>query len=210
MIKGPTTPPKVTPKQGQYLAFIQHYTLLNGRAPAEVDIARHLGVLPSLVHQMVVRLKERGLIAHTPGQPRSIRVLVPADGLPPLTGEASTVTAPTTVAPLDGRADLVARVACRMVSKMFDYYEAKGMDDSEFAPFIWCIADSVDEELRDAGLLPPESAAARKRVLNLAVETYVSGCAANDPNGADAEGDAGRFRHLMAPTNGRPTYRTDK
>jgi len=52
------TPAKFTPKQGQYLAFIHQYTLLHGRAPAEVDIARHVGVLPSLVHQMVVRLKE--------------------------------------------------------------------------------------------------------------------------------------------------------
>jgi hypothetical protein len=86
--------PRFTPKQGQYLAFIHHYTLLHGRAPAEVDIARYVGVLPSLVHQMVVRLKERGLIAHTPGQTRSIRVLVPADDLPPLPGNASTPRPP--------------------------------------------------------------------------------------------------------------------
>src|SRR5512141_2153007 len=81
--------PRFTPKQGQYLVFIHQYTLLHGRAPTEVDIARHVGVLPSLVHQMVVRLKDRGLIAHTPGQARSIRVLVPAGDLPPLTGDAS-------------------------------------------------------------------------------------------------------------------------
>lgn len=87
------TQPRFTPKQGQYLAFIHQYTLLHGCAPAEVDIARHVGVLPSLVHQMVVRLKERGLIAHTPGQPRSIRVLVPAVDLP-LTGDASTPRSP--------------------------------------------------------------------------------------------------------------------
>lgn len=88
------TQPRFTPKQGQYLAFIHQYTLLHGCAPAEVDIARHVGVLPSLVHQMVVRLKERGLIAHTPGQPRSIRVLVPADDLAPLTGDASMPRSP--------------------------------------------------------------------------------------------------------------------
>ena len=103
------TPPKFTTKQGLYLAFIHQYTLLHGRAPAEVDIARHVGVLPSLVHQMVVRLKERGLIAHTPGQPRSIRVLVPAEDLLSLTGDASRVTAPTPVAPFDGRAELVSQ-----------------------------------------------------------------------------------------------------
>jgi len=92
---------------------------------------------------------------------------------------------------------------------MFEQYEAKLMDDSEFAPFILCVADSVDEELRHAGLPATESVAVRKRVLDLAVETYVGRCAANDPDGADAEEDAERFRHLMAPE--RPAgLQTDK
>lgn len=51
--------------------FLELVCLLHRRAPSEVDIARHSGVLPSLVDQMLVRLKERELLAHTPGQPGS-------------------------------------------------------------------------------------------------------------------------------------------
>ncbi len=35
--------PAYTPKQGQYLAFIYTYTLLNGRAPAEADMMQFFG-----------------------------------------------------------------------------------------------------------------------------------------------------------------------
>ncbi len=200
---------KFTTKQGEYLAFIHHHTVLHGCAPTEMDIARHVGVSPPLVHQMVVRLKERGLISHTPHRPRSISVLVPVGDLPALIGEKSRITAPPPVVAFDGRAEIVARAACRMLSKMFELYEVRVMDDSEFAPFILCVADSVDEELRHVGLPAPESVAARKRVLDLAVDTYVGRCAANDPEGADAEEDADRLRRLMAPQ--RPAgIQTDK
>ena len=61
-----------TPWQGQYLAFIHYYTKLNGRPPAEADMTRYFQVSPPSVHQMVLNLKERGLITRTPGQPGSI------------------------------------------------------------------------------------------------------------------------------------------
>ncbi len=32
--------PDFTPRQGQYLAFIHAYTLVNGRPPAQADIQR--------------------------------------------------------------------------------------------------------------------------------------------------------------------------
>ena len=35
-----------TERQGQYLAFIDAYTRLNGRPPAESDMQRHFGVSP--------------------------------------------------------------------------------------------------------------------------------------------------------------------
>jgi len=44
-----------TPKQGQYLAFIHAYTLVNGRPPAEADMMRFFQVTPPSVHQMVLR-----------------------------------------------------------------------------------------------------------------------------------------------------------
>ncbi len=73
-----------TPRQGQYLAFIYYYTKLNGRPPAEADMQRYFRVSPPTVHQMVLNLEERGLISRVPGEPRSIRVLLPRERLPDL------------------------------------------------------------------------------------------------------------------------------
>jgi DNA-binding MarR family transcriptional regulator len=73
-----------TQLQGQYLAFIAAYTKVNGRPPAEADLQRYFGVTPPSVHSMILTLEKRGLIARTPGQSRSIQVLVPRDQLPPL------------------------------------------------------------------------------------------------------------------------------
>jgi len=70
--------------QGQYLAFIRAYSIINRRSPAEADMARFFGVTPPSVHQMVLTLERRGFIARTPGVARSIRLLVPADQLPAL------------------------------------------------------------------------------------------------------------------------------
>ena len=50
--------PDFTPKQGQYLAFIHAYTLVNGRPPAEADMIRFFRVTPPTVHQMVLGLEK--------------------------------------------------------------------------------------------------------------------------------------------------------
>jgi len=73
-----------TPRQGQYLAFIHYYTRLNGRPPAEADMQRYFRVSPPTVHQMILSLEERGLITRTPGEPRSIRLLIRRENLPDL------------------------------------------------------------------------------------------------------------------------------
>jgi repressor LexA len=73
-----------TPKQGQYLAFIYYYTKVNGIPPAETDIQRYFRVTPPTVHQMILRLAEKGLISRTPRQARSIVVLLSPEDLPPL------------------------------------------------------------------------------------------------------------------------------
>ncbi|MFN3321945.1 MAG: LexA family protein [Bryobacteraceae bacterium] len=74
----------LTAKQGQYLAFIHHYTKVNGRPPAEADLQRYFRVTPPSVHQMVLTLEVKRLIERIPGQGRSIRVLVPHAEIPPL------------------------------------------------------------------------------------------------------------------------------
>ena len=74
--------PPFTARQGQYLAFIYHYTKINRRAPAEADIQRYFSVSAPSVHQMVVALEAAGHLARTPGAARSMRVLVPPPELP--------------------------------------------------------------------------------------------------------------------------------
>jgi DNA-binding MarR family transcriptional regulator len=71
-----------TDRQGQYLAFIDAYTRVHGRPPAEADMQRHFGVTPPSVHQMVLTLERMGLIRRQPGVARSIEVLVEPERLP--------------------------------------------------------------------------------------------------------------------------------
>ena len=73
-----------THKQGQYLAFIYYYTKLNGIPPAEADIQRYFRTTPPSVHQMVLKLEEKGFISRIPRTPRSIRLLIFREQLPEL------------------------------------------------------------------------------------------------------------------------------
>ena len=73
-----------TRKQGQYLAFIYYYTKLNGVSPAEADMQRYFRTTPPSVHQMVLKLEEKGFISRIPRTPRSIRLLLYRDQLPDL------------------------------------------------------------------------------------------------------------------------------
>jgi len=75
---------RFTEKQGQYLAFIYTYVLLNRQPPAEADFQRFFCVTPPTVHQMIMQLERLGLIRRTPRQARSIELLVPDDELPKL------------------------------------------------------------------------------------------------------------------------------
>ncbi len=75
---------RYTPTQGQYLAFIYYYTLINRRAPAESDIRSFFRVSPPSVHQMIVTLEREGLLSRVPGQGRSLMLNVPRAQLPDL------------------------------------------------------------------------------------------------------------------------------
>jgi hypothetical protein len=76
--------PKFTPRQGQYLAFIHAYTLVNQPPPAEADMMRFFRVTPPTNHQMVLALDRAGLISRQPGVARSIAVLLDRAALPEL------------------------------------------------------------------------------------------------------------------------------
>lgn len=76
--------PPYTQKQGQYLAFIHYYRKIHGCAPSEAEMQHYFRVSPPSVHQMILALEERGLIARTPGQARSIQLLIPREKMPDL------------------------------------------------------------------------------------------------------------------------------
>lgn len=83
--------PLFTEKQGQYLAFIHTYTLLNRHPPAEADFQRFFGVTPPSVHDMILGLERRGLISRVPRQPRSIKLMISPADLPQLQSIESSV-----------------------------------------------------------------------------------------------------------------------
>jgi len=80
----PSAAPPFTKRQGQYLAFIYNYSKIYGRAPAESDLQRYFQTRPPAVHQMIKTLELSGFIERTPGQARSIRLLVRPEHLPTL------------------------------------------------------------------------------------------------------------------------------
>ena len=73
-----------TARQGQFLAYIHQYNLVNGCAPAEADMQRFFQITAPSVHSMVLTLERRGTIRRVPGQARSITLVVPPEDLPPL------------------------------------------------------------------------------------------------------------------------------
>jgi len=73
-----------TAKQGQYLAFIYYYTKIHGRSPSEADIQGYFRVSPPSVHRMVLMLQKLGFIDRTPGQGRSLKLLLGREQLPDL------------------------------------------------------------------------------------------------------------------------------
>ena len=55
-----------------------------GRAPAEADLQRFLRSTPPTVHQMILKLEEKGLISRVPGEARSVKLLVGREEIPRL------------------------------------------------------------------------------------------------------------------------------
>lgn len=73
-----------TARQGQFLAYILQYSLVNGCAPAEADMQRYFEITPPSVHSMVLTLERRGFIQRVPGHARSITLIVPPESVPAL------------------------------------------------------------------------------------------------------------------------------
>ncbi|MGI0132170.1 MAG: LexA family protein [Thermoplasmata archaeon] len=75
---------RLSPKRGQLLAYVYWYTKLHRIPPSENEIAAFVGVRGPSVHRMILDLEAAGHISRIPGQPRTIRVLLPREELPEL------------------------------------------------------------------------------------------------------------------------------
>ncbi|MEQ1882316.1 MAG: MarR family transcriptional regulator [Burkholderiales bacterium] len=78
------TNPAPTERQGQFLAYIYQYSIVNGCAPSEADMQDFFQLTAPSVHTMVLTLERRGFIWRVPRQARSISVIIPPESLPAL------------------------------------------------------------------------------------------------------------------------------
>jgi DNA-binding MarR family transcriptional regulator len=142
-----------TSRQGQFLAYIHHYTTLHGRPPAEAELVQFFQVTPPSVHQMVLTLERRGLITRAPGEARSIRLKLPPEELPPLRGAHTAKNLPPPAPenrdqqPDDAQAAL-AQLGRIQIEELFTHNSQNPLDDSEFLPLL----DTVISSFTRAGL----------------------------------------------------------
>ena len=74
-----------TRRQGQFLAYIQEYTVRNnGIAPSHSDLQRFFEVTPPSINSMLKRLEEKGYISRIPGKARAISLTIDLQQIPPL------------------------------------------------------------------------------------------------------------------------------
>lgn len=75
---------RLSKSQGQLVAYVYWYTKVHRMPPSENEIAEFLGVRGPSAHSMIVRLGSRGVLSRRPGEPRTIRILLPRDKIPDL------------------------------------------------------------------------------------------------------------------------------
>ncbi len=150
--------PPYTPRQGQFLAYINHYITLHGRPPAEAEMMQFFQVTPPSVHQMILTLERRGLISRVPGQARSITLRLPAEELPPLQGATATATihpppAKTDDHPATDMETTLLRFGKIQLEHWFSYNRQTPLDDSEFVPLLDMLIDSFAQASLSAALV---------------------------------------------------------
>src|SRR5208282_3254621 len=121
-----------TSRQGQFLAFIHHYTTLHGRPPAEAEMVQFFQVTPPTVHQMILTLERRGLITRAPGQARSIKTTLSPEILPPLSGASASTGTPSSAGNPQGQqlTDTEAallRFGKIQISDLFAHYDRNSL-----------------------------------------------------------------------------------
>ena len=185
--------PPYTSRQGQFLAFIHHYTALHGRAPAEAELVEFFQVTPPSVHQMILTLERRGLISRTPGQARSIRLAMPYETLPPLQSGSVSASTRLPVRQTEGRqpADtkaIMLRLGKIQIDALFAQKDRNPLDDAKFIPLL----NTVIESFARAGL----SARRINELRRHACELYNRRCREEEPESTFETNKERMFSHL--------------
>jgi repressor LexA len=192
--------PRYTPRQGQFLAYINHYITLHGRPPAEAEMMQFFQVTPPSVHHMILTLERRELISRVPGQARSITLRLPAEELPPLHG----ATAIATIHPPPPKTDdhpaidtdtTLLRFGKAQLDQWFSYNCQKPLDDSEFIPLL----DMLIDTFAHAGL----SAAPIEQLRRHACQVYHRYCQQAEPETSFEENTELMFSYLPPPLRSR-------
>ena len=194
--------PPYTSRQGQFLAFIHHYTTLHGRPPAEAEMARFFQVTPPSVHSTILTLERRGLITRAPGQARSIALRLAPQELPPLYGSYASTNIPPPVRRDDGQQPTDTEAALLRLGKMqledwFAHNDRNPLNDSEFVP----IMDMLIESFAHAGVGAPVVQHLRRH----ACELYHQGCLKAGPETTFQANMQLMFSYL--PASGRKRWR---
>ncbi len=154
--------PPYTQRQGQFLAFIHHYTALHGRPPAEAEMMDFFQVTPPSVHQMILTLERNGFITRVPGQARSIAVRLAPETLPPLQGAGATaVISPPAASGLaeSGHAGTGSgepaflRLGRAQLEDLFAYNARNPIGESDFVRLLDVLVESFAHAGSGAGLV---------------------------------------------------------
>lgn len=101
----PSWRPEYTPEQGQYLAFIFHFTKIDYRLPTDADVQRYFRVSMAAVRDMILSLENEGWVFRPREQPESIAIRLKRDDLPDLNGPGLRSARPRGICSNPGRAD---------------------------------------------------------------------------------------------------------
>jgi DNA-binding MarR family transcriptional regulator len=188
--------PPYTSRQGQFVAFIHHYTTLHGRPPTEAEMVQSFRVTPPSVHQMILTLERRGLITRTPGMARSIRLKLPPEQLPPLREAITMATIQPPVCQIENQYDAdhgaaMLRLGKIQIDDLFAHNAQHPLDDSEFIPLLEMLMESFSR----AGL----GAAQVKELRRCVCEVYHRCCQEAEPESTFEENMELMFSFLPGP-----------
>ena len=165
---GPTVAsPRITRRQGEFLAFILRYTQKRGIAPSYEEMATHFGISSPSVNGMMKTLERNGFISRVPGAARTVRVEVRPEDLPASEFAPAVRSSPSQRPPRDesGSASALAVAAAPAVlDAVMPRLLELGVTDSIAIGVVVEAAKGMGEVLVRSGVAPADAAAAERQV----------------------------------------------